>query len=444
MAQVLGFINHAENFYGTDQLDTGQYSAPSTWLTNIPRMKFMWTVEFELNFPEDPDIQRMLQGDDLVGSITNIAKSVQLPDLQFNTLTLNQYNKKRHVHTGGDWQPIQMVFHDTVSNRFEKVLNDYKKYYWVSENNPGLQNLRQRDQTSDNFGGNVGMKAIPYANDNYFKSITINREWMGRTDQYVLINPKITSFVHDTMDYSSNDTAQWTITVAYEGVEFIPGNADSPNRKEPTPSLTYTSYYTQGGAADGTGLSSAGMTGGNGTPEGDETGGFSGQSLTESLGLEGTAVGDAIDGIADGISDATDLISEKYNSLKENVAEAYKDAQNFSIGGIPVGKAINPQNIGTTLAVGAQIYSTGGKALKNPAFLLGVGTKIASGIPGASKYLNYGTAAVAGVAAYQKGGIKGLATTALIAGGYSMFGGKSTQTPMQSFLEDKNNNPGRY
>ena len=106
MALVLGFKNHVTEYVGTNEYDTGEYNTPSVWLTNIPRMKFNWTVEFMLNNP-DPKIQELLDGNDLVGSMTNVAKTVQLPDLNFDTQTLNQYNKRRHIHVKGEYQPIQ-------------------------------------------------------------------------------------------------------------------------------------------------------------------------------------------------------------------------------------------------------------------------------------------------------------------------------------------------
>ena len=470
MALVLGFKNHATEYYGTNEYDTGEYKSPSVWLTNIPRLKFNWTVEFEMNYG-DPAIAELLQGNDLVGSITNIAKTVQLPDLNFDTQTVNQYNKRRKVHVKGEWQPVQITFHDNVSNRLEKILQAYRNFYWASEDpNQGLLDYRSRDQTSDNFNSRVGMTAVPFATDNFFKSISINREWQGKSDQYILINPKIVQFQHDTLDYSSNDPVGWTITFDYEAVETrlsnkptIPGGYG--------PNYPYTSYQSdaQANAAAGTGLDNASNTGGNGPELAENGGGFSGEEdMSDLADWQEPGTGDsasdpmaAYDEFA-GVDDAVakqaeekaswkNQMAEKFSSFKENVAGAYQSAQNFSVGGIPVGKAINPQNIGTTIALGTSIYATGGKALKNPAFLLGAANKVASGIPGASQYMGGITAGLVGVATYQKGGLKGLA----VLGGASAAswlmgqGGKSQNTfgdqtwgggsktpysPMQSFI----------
>lgn len=462
MAQVLGFKNHATEYYGTNDYDTGEYKSPSVWLSNIPRMKFNWTVEFMLNNP-DPELQDLLDGNDLVGSMTNIAKTVQLPDLNFDTQVVNQYNKKRNVHVKGEWQPIQMTFHDNVSGRFEKLLQGYKDFNWASEAQTGLNDIRARDQISDQFSSNVGMLAIANRDDNFFKSITINREWMGKTDQYILINPKISVIQHDTLDYSSNDTVQWTITVVYEGVE-------TRWQQEPArigaEAMDYVSYQSdaQGSAAAGTGLENASNTGGQGTPQEDVIGGFSGQDETAD-GYEGAdyEVGDAsTDSMAPydefaGLDDAVakqaeenaswkNQIAEKFNSLRENVSGAYQKAQNFSVGGIPVGKAINPQNIGTTVSLATSIAATKGGALKNPAFLLGAGNKIASGIPGASQYMGGITAGIAGYSAYQKSGLKGLAMVGGIsAAAWLSNSSKTPYSPMQSFVgNDSSNANGRY
>ena len=447
MALVLGFKNHATEYYGTNEYDTGEFKSPSVWLTNIPRMKFNWTVEFMLNNP-DPEIQELLDGNDLVGSMTNVAKTVQLPDLNLDTQVVNQYNKKRNVHVKGEWQPIQMTFHDSVSGRFEKLLQGYKNFYWASEAQTGLKDIRARDQISDQFSSNFGMLAIANRDDNYFKSITINREWMGKTDQYILINPKITVMQHDTLDYASNDTVQWTITVVYEAVETRWGQQPARIGAD---AMDYASYQSdaQANAAAGTGLLNASNTGGNGTPPEDVIGGFSGQE--EADGYEGAdyEVGDsssdsmaAYDEFA-GVDDAVakqaeenaswkNQIAEKFTSMKENISGAYQKAQNFSVGGIPVGKAINPQNIGTTLSMATAIK---GGALKNPAFLLGAGTKIASGIPGASQYMGGITAGIAGYSAYQKGGLKGLATVgAVSAAAWLSNSSKTPYSPMQSFI----------
>lgn len=469
MALVLGFKNHATEYVGTNEYDTGEYNSPSVWLTNIPRMKFNWTVEFMLNNP-DPEIQELLDGNDLVGSMTNVAKTVQLPDLNFDTQTLNQYNKRRHIHVKGEYQPIQMSFHDNVSGRFEKLLNAYKKFYWASDSYPGLDHIRQRDQTSDQFVSNFGMLAIKNTNDNFFKSIAINREWMGKTDQYLLINPKITAMQHDTLDYASNDTLQWTITVTYEALETRwQQPADGYNRPGLS-SLTYASYQSdaQAQAAAGTGLENASNTGGQEPPEGEVDGGFSGEDTSDLNDWNETGVGDASqDSMAAydefaGLDEAVakqeaekaswkNQLAEKFSSLKENVAGAYQKAQNFSVGGIPVGKAINPQNIGTTVALGTAIATSKGGALKNPAFLLGAVGKVASGIPGASQYMGGITAGVAGYSAYKSGGLKGLATVGAVSAAYWLNNQKSPNalpaqadwatnpsktpySPMQSFI----------
>ena len=53
--------------------------------------------------------------------ISVLVKSTDLPETQFETETLNQYNRKRIINKRVVYQPIKLEFHDDIANNIRNM-----------------------------------------------------------------------------------------------------------------------------------------------------------------------------------------------------------------------------------------------------------------------------------------------------------------------------------
>jgi len=249
--------NNADNSFGT----ITEYGRQ---LNNIPRAKHAFVVEFFTTRTTGLKPWR-----EMLNGLSSIVQSCDLPSFQFNTQTLNQYNRKRIIQTKVEWNPITIKFYDTRDNRFQIVMEEYFKWYYkdgrednkrfgsgafvpdVVDEAPGIdrfgfqppytktnrtkakdrkgqvpygQVLSRSDDAEDGPGTTVG-EAEPAINFEkyFFSKIIINRMSGGREkpikSPIILFNPTITSIQHDTLDYSTAQPLSWTVQFAYEGVQ---------------------------------------------------------------------------------------------------------------------------------------------------------------------------------------------------------------------------------
>ena len=222
-----------------------------------PRLKFLFHVVFSLNIAQIPQLRGSLGLDDQ-SNLSLVVKTVDLPKFTIATETLNQYNRKRVIQTKINYDPINITFHDDGSDLVRNMWYNYYSYYYkdatqkygaVSPTNGsiGLQENKEngfgygeRDiYNQDRMGGvndwgYIGESISDGATGKpaFFTDIRIfGFEYQRPYAEYILINPLITSWQHDTYDYSQgNGTMQHTMTVAYETVKYMQG---SPNRDVP-------------------------------------------------------------------------------------------------------------------------------------------------------------------------------------------------------------------
>jgi hypothetical protein len=50
--------------------------------------------------------------------------------VSFRQETLNQYNRKRIVQTGHEFEPLQVKFHDTVNPALRQMFVEYYQFYY--------------------------------------------------------------------------------------------------------------------------------------------------------------------------------------------------------------------------------------------------------------------------------------------------------------------------
>lgn len=248
------FGDVAKGFFGNDYVRDYTHAA-KTFRTNAyqyaPKYKFLFHVYFDIN----PAVyaKGIAQGSNFGLAV----KTIDLPKYSIDTATLNQYNRKRLVQTKIKYNPITVVFHDDNGNIVNDMWYNYYTYYFQDANKPVVntsgrqttngnnsgsvnfnrRNLYDGDITGDEDWGYIGETSSPdgtasQANQGiskipFFRSIQIFGLNRHNFIQYTLINPVITSFNHDTYDYSQgNGTMSNTMTIDYETVKYAEGAID--------------------------------------------------------------------------------------------------------------------------------------------------------------------------------------------------------------------------
>lgn len=225
-------FNHASKIFRTDQY------------RNAPKNKFLFHVYFDINLAASN--LGIAQG----ANYGLAVKTVKLPGFTFATHEMNQYNRKRIVQTKIKYDPIDITFHDDngatsgplQGGMIRKLWENYFKYYYNDSNKPkvqlGSQILNQtsnsgdparRTQYIDDPGAaDWGFISDPKSSNGvkapFFNSITVFGFNQHKYVAYILVNPIITRFNHDTYSYSeSSGTMENSMTVDYETVVYDSG-----------------------------------------------------------------------------------------------------------------------------------------------------------------------------------------------------------------------------
>jgi hypothetical protein len=248
-----------KGFFGADGLKDYSHAA-KTFRSNgyelSPRYKFLFHVFFTINTGQIPQLQNAF-GDGEVATVGLMVKTVQLPTYTINVETMNQYNRKRLIQTKIDYNPVQIVFNDDQSDLIRNMWYNYYRYYYKDstynyDNSASINGSIGNLQTLQNgFGYNAsdiyensrqvndwgyigegyqdalslpGSTVNPGNKPPFFRDIKIYGLSQKKFASYVLINPMITNWDHDTYDYSQGGgTMTNTMTVRYETVKYFNG-----------------------------------------------------------------------------------------------------------------------------------------------------------------------------------------------------------------------------
>lgn len=242
--------NFLKGFLGTGQGLRDYQHASRTFTPNAfelkPRYKFLFHVSFTIN-TEIPFLKGAFGSSD-VTELSLLVKTVDLPKYNIQTATMNQYNRKRLVQTKIEYQPINITFHDDGGDNARRLWYYYFSYYY---NDPSQQYLSpnvtngsvgasQNRATgfgyprNDIYSDTLQVKDWGYSGENwkdgsngklpFFKDIRIYGMDQRRFAEYILINPIIKAWNHDTYDYSQGSgTMQHSMTLEYETVKYYEG-----------------------------------------------------------------------------------------------------------------------------------------------------------------------------------------------------------------------------
>tara|TARA_R110001592_G_scaffold189019_1_gene434458 strand:- start:2290 stop:3585 length:1296 start_codon:yes stop_codon:yes gene_type:complete len=232
---ALDFINGLTDF-GTNQkflLRDFRNAARLAPGVNPPRQKFEGYVNFILN----RELYSALYGDvaqnEFRTQISSLIRTADLPSVVFQTETKNSYNKKKIVNTGVTYNPVTMTVFDTIGNEWITTLMKYFSYHFMDPRN------NQKADDRDIAAGNIREGGVENINSSYgttseslFNSndagynLNSSAQFFERIDyvlyhgnkgvQYSIINPMMSEFKPGSIDYSSSELQEFTLTFDYE------------------------------------------------------------------------------------------------------------------------------------------------------------------------------------------------------------------------------------
>ena len=244
----------AKGFFGTE--GTRDYThASKVFRTNAyelkPRFKFLFHVTFTINTGQIPALNGIFATDD-VTNLSYVVKTASLPTYTIDTATMNQYNRKRLVQTKIKYNPVTITFHDDGGDNVRNMWYNYYAYYYKDasqkygsdSNTNGSAGASQNQQNG--FGGwdrdiysdnrqvndwgyigesyNDGTSSANTSNGKppFFRDIRIaGFDKNHKYAEYVLINPIISGWQHDTYDYAQgNGIMENKMTIDYETVKY--------------------------------------------------------------------------------------------------------------------------------------------------------------------------------------------------------------------------------
>jgi len=163
---------------------------------------------------------------------------------------MNQYNRKRLVQKKINYEPVRTVFHDDGGDLIRTMWYNYYAYYYKDPGQPysgqpstngtagtstvianGFDYNNRDIYTPDRAVNDWGYVGESY-NDGttntgkppFFRDIRIYGFNQHKFVEYVLINPMITEWAHDTYDYYQTDgIMQNSMTIRYETVKYYSG-----------------------------------------------------------------------------------------------------------------------------------------------------------------------------------------------------------------------------
>jgi hypothetical protein len=264
----LGDFTHASNLYVKSNYRLA------------PKQKFLYHVVFNIH-PSVRGRSATLSAN--ATALNMLVKSVDLPKFKIQTETVQQYNRKRQIHTRMEYDPVNVIFHDDNVGISTGLWSSYYGYYFGdSAHGPSAGSTPQKGSSRVGglaLGGMLGVglnlakkffgKSTPaagssepgvpaaytqnqndaifkyrYGLDNgqlnpFFTTIQIFQLSRRTYQCYTLVNPKITAWSHDNLNNSDGaGTTQNTMTISYESVVYGQGKV-----KQGIPTGFATEYY---------------------------------------------------------------------------------------------------------------------------------------------------------------------------------------------------------
>jgi hypothetical protein len=187
-----------------------------------PRTKFLFYVRFDIDKSVHKSPSFTAKHSDEVGLLV---KSADLPKYSFDTITKNQYNRKKISYKSINYDPVTITMHDDSAGIVNALWAIYYGYYIADRNNQLQAYSDTKLMRKDDI--RIGYR---YGLDNnisnpLFRSVSIYTMSRRRFLGYTLVNPRIKSWNHGDVDYSAgSETLSSVMTLEYETVIYSGGN----------------------------------------------------------------------------------------------------------------------------------------------------------------------------------------------------------------------------
>ncbi len=205
-------------FLGDSDIASHVFGFGGNGLLNVPKSKFMFYVKFYR--PNGEGGQEWQRG------LGFSLKSVDRPKINFDTRVLNQYNRKRIVQTTTNFDAVNFRFLETSNDIVRAMFEEYYNYYYGDPfSHSSYGSVYDVTMEENEAQGNWGMK-LPEetASDLYghfFSHISIYQIFNNVVYQIDLINPKISSYDPDELDYSNGSSpCEISMSIVFEGYVF--------------------------------------------------------------------------------------------------------------------------------------------------------------------------------------------------------------------------------
>lgn len=186
-----------------------------------PRSRYNFFVKF--NMINSHMLSSYFDNIDLA-EVGMLVKSVNLPGFSFESITKNQYNRKKIAYKNVKYEPVTITMHDDSDGITNALWSIYFDYYCADMGNPSVayQQNWYRPINTPLDGFRYGLDAD--ISTPIFKDIEIYTMSRGKFLGYTLVNPRITNWKHGDTDYGSNEMMESKMTIEYESVAYTGGS----------------------------------------------------------------------------------------------------------------------------------------------------------------------------------------------------------------------------
>jgi hypothetical protein len=185
-----------------------------------PRTKFMFFVQFNISNQAAGATSFNARHS---GEVGLLVKSADLPKYNFDQVVKNQYNRKKILYKQINYDPVTITLHDDNTGVVNAMWALYYGTYIADRLAPTAaftaDHYRAASQDMDNY--NYGMDNQYFAP--FFNSISIYTMSRRRYNGYTLVNPRITNWSHGNVSYADGGTAESSMTLSYEAVQYSTG-----------------------------------------------------------------------------------------------------------------------------------------------------------------------------------------------------------------------------
>jgi len=216
-------VNNSEAFALRDRHHAAKTFTSTAGYPLAPYHGFLFHVFLEFNSTASANRYNETK------TVSVLVKAADLPKFKMQTETLNQYNRKRLVHTKIEYEPIRLVFRDDVANHVRNIWIDYHSY---NVNDPNITPQAYNIGVYNNIETRAyGLDASAAASAGYepmLRSVQIFSMGNHQYSRMQLVNPVISSADFDSHDYSEGSkTLELTLGIEYESVIYSTGDTKS-------------------------------------------------------------------------------------------------------------------------------------------------------------------------------------------------------------------------